>query len=417
MVLIGVYILYVAAIAIYPVPNQNLTLVVETKNSVENIKISYDEIIRMKETKEFSISVPGVHETGINEIRIYRKYKSIAVGKITAVELPIYGTIQENTIWFNEQACKLVKELSETYFMERIINAEIGLIVAILLWIILNAFEEKFTPNNRYNHGPIKEIKRFFGDIVKYREYMVFSAKADLNAEVANSYLNRLWWLLEPFFNMLVYVIVFGKVMGNSIQNYATFVFAALLMWNYFAKTLNYSVKCVRNNRDIVTKIYVPKYVLLLSNMILNFIKLLFSLIILVVMLCIFRVSIGWQVIYVICAYAMMLLFAFGAGMIFLHFGVFIDDLSYAVGILINILMFLSGIFYDMLTSITAPLNTIMLSINPCAIFIDSMRNSLLNKMITNVPTLIIWTLLSVLLGYIGIHIVYKNENGYVKVI
>ena len=159
---------------------------------------------------------------------------------------------------------------------------------------------------------------------------MVYAAKTDLKAEVANSYLNRLWWLLEPFFNMIVYVVVFGNIMGNSVENYATFVFSALLMWNFFNKAVNYSVKLIRNNKDIVTKVYIPKFVLLLSNMILNIFKLLFSMIVLVVMMLIFRVQIGFNILWVIPAYIVMLLLAFGAGMIFLYFGVYVDYLSFA---------------------------------------------------------------------------------------
>lgn len=180
---------------------------------------------------------------------------------------------------------------------------------------------------------------------------MNYAAKADLRAEVANSYLNRLWWLLEPLFSMLVYVIVFGRIMGNSVENYATYTFSALLMWTFFSKAINYSVKCVRNNRDIVTKVYVPKHVLLISNMILNMYKLVFSLIVLIPMLIIFKVNIGFCVLGVIPAYVLMILLSFGPGMILLHFGVYIDDLAYAVNILLQMLMFLSGIFYDVITS------------------------------------------------------------------
>jgi ABC-type polysaccharide/polyol phosphate export permease len=246
---------------------------------------------------------------------------------------------------------------------------------------------------------------------------MFYAARADLNAEVANSYLNRLWWVLEPFCNMLVYVVVFGKVMGNSIEKYATFIFSGLLMWNFFSHIINYSVKCIRSNRDIVTKIYVPKYVLLLTNMVLNFIKLLFSMLVLVVMLFIFNIHISWMVLWILPAYLLMFVLAFGIGMIFLHYGVFVDDLSYAVGILLNLLMFLSGLFYDVVTALSEPLNLILMSVNPVVVFCDSMRNALLYNKITNVPLVVVWMMLGLLISYIGIHIVNKNENGYVKVI
>ena len=221
--------------------------------------------------------------------------------------------------------------------------------------------------------------------------------------------------MLEVF--IIVYFIVLVHIMGNNIESYATFVFSALIMWNYFSHIINYSVKCVRNNRDIVTKIYVPKYILLLTNMVLNFIKMLFSLVVLLVMLLIFKIEIHWAILYIIPCYALMLLISFALGMIFLHYGVFIDDLAYAVGILLNMLMFLSGVFYEVITSLSEPLNQMLMCLNPVAMFIDSMRNALLYNRIVNVPLIVIWIILSLLIAYVGIHIVNKNENGYVKVI
>lgn len=408
------YILFVIVCATYPVANQDVWIAVDTNNEVKQICVNADE---MNSLTEVVMDYSNIENLSIREIRLHRQLKTVAVDKVVAGDIPVYASIEQNRIVFNSSMVEKLKSLSQSVLLERLLLAEIALCIAIFIWILLNAAEEKFDPNNYDNHGPINEIGRFVKDIKKYYEYIVFAAKADLKAEVANSYLNRLWWILEPFFNMLVYVIVFGQVMGNNIQNYATFTFSALLMWNFFNHIMNYSVKCVRNNRDIVTKIYVPKYILLLTNMVLNFIKLLFSVLVLGVMLAIFKVHIGIQILYIIPAYCLMMIFAFGAGMVLLHYGVFIDDLSYAIGILIQMLMFMTGIFFDIVTTLPAPLNGVMLCLNPCTVFIDSMRNALLYRTIANVPILCIWMVLSILISYIGIHIVFKNENGYVKVI
>ena len=188
-------------------------------------------------------------------------------------------------------------------------------------------------------------------------------------------------------------------------------------MWNFFNKTVNYSVKLVRTNKDIVTKVYIPKFVILLSNMFLNMFKLLFSLIVLVCMMLVFRVQVGINLFWVIPAYVVMILLAFGLGMIFMHFGVFVDDLSYAVGILLNMLMFLSGIFYEVNTTLPEPFNIVMMYCNPIAIVIDTMRNALLYNYAANLLQIGIWFLIGIVLSIIGIHIVYKNENAYVKVV
>ncbi|MCR5046596.1 MAG: ABC transporter permease [Treponema sp.] len=434
----------VALLAVYPFKNRDLTLrLVDKKGSVlkENfwtaeqiaqgqtnkILLPLDEVGKKLESGEFQALVSAAKVYGMSKTTVAKEFDYNAFNRMIAevqgasynwtpsgVEITGRG---DCSIFMTEEFTNRMRNVSRSLLQERLMAAGYFACLMVILFIIINVFEEKLSDTVKDNHSFLNELKKFFFQMKRYKNYMVYSAKADLNAEVANSYLNRLWWLLEPMFNMLVYVIIFGRVMGSNIQNYATYVFSALLMWNYFSKTVNYSVKLVRNNRDIVTKVYVPKFVLLLSNMFLNFFKLVFSLSILVFMLIVFKVQIGPCILLVIPAYCLMILLSFGAGMILLHFGVFIDDLAYAVGILLNMLMFLSGIFYNVMTTLPEPLNVLMMTFNPVALFVEVMRSALLSNTIANLPLLGLWTLVSLLLCYIGVHIVYRNENSYVKIV
>ena len=65
-------------------------------------------------------------------------------------------------------------------------------------------------------------MKKFINNIAKYYKYAVYSAKAELKSEVADSYLNWLWWIIEPFCFMLIYTF-----------NHLTF----LLHFNYIKQT------------------------------------------------------------------------------------------------------------------------------------------------------------------------------------
>lgn len=433
ILLIAVFIAGAAVLAVYPFSNRNLTLHFLTDNTQFIVEKNNQEIAagNCKEVKFDE----HADEAFITKVRIYGDNKSILLKEVSYDELFRYiesvdnGDIKwtnrgitltgvDNIHFFlNDDWVDMLQKVSGTLFQERFVMIGCYFCFIVLLWFITAVVEESRKEENWNNHGPIFEIKKFCGDIKKYRQYMVYAAKTDLKAEVADSYLNRLWWLLEPFFNMLVYVIVFGNMMGSSIENYATFVFSALLMWSFFNKTINYSVKLVRNNKDIVTKVYIPKFIILISNMILNIFKLLFSMIVLVVMMLIFRVHIGFNIIWILPAYAVMVLLAFGAGMIFLHFGVYVDDLFYAVGILLNMLMFLSGIFYDVMTTLPEPVNKFMMCLNPIAVIVDTMRNALLYNTASNLPILGVWFGIAVILCGIGVHIVYKNENSYVKIV
>ena len=61
-------------------------------------------------------------------------------------------------------------------------------------------------------------MKRFLNDVVKYYNYMVRAAKSELKTEVANSYLNWIWWILDPLFSMLTYYLIFGVVFNDFTE-------------------------------------------------------------------------------------------------------------------------------------------------------------------------------------------------------
>ena len=52
----------------------------------------------------------------------------------------------------------------------------------------------------------MKDIKKTIKNMKKYFRYVVYSAKAELKSEVANSYLSWIWWILEPICMMIVYI-------------------------------------------------------------------------------------------------------------------------------------------------------------------------------------------------------------------
>ena len=48
---------------------------------------------------------------------------------------------------------------------------------------------------------------RFINDVKKYYNYTIYSAKSELKSEVSNSYLNWIWWVLEPLCFMMIYAL------------------------------------------------------------------------------------------------------------------------------------------------------------------------------------------------------------------
>lgn len=260
-------------------------------------------------------------------------------------------------------------------------------------------------------------MKRFFTDLKKYFSYSVYSAKSSLKAEVAGSYLNWLWWIFNPLCLMIIYSLVFGYIFDGREPNFPIFIFVGLTVWDYFNRTLTSSIKIVKNNKAIVTKVYLPKFILVLEKMIVNFIKMLFSIGVIIVMMIIFRVHISAIILWEIPILAVCTLFIFGISTIIMHFGVFVEDLFNIVKIILRFAYYLTGIFFSIPNRIPEPLCGYVLHLNPMAYFINETRNVVVYNTAPELKWLLIWFVVSLLLCIFGVHKVYKFENSYAKVI
>lgn len=259
--------------------------------------------------------------------------------------------------------------------------------------------------------------KRLQQDLRKYGRYSVVSAKAQLKAEVASSYLNWLWWVFEPTCFMLIYTFIFGTVFQASEPYFPIFIFIGISAWDFFHRTLTQSIKIVKKNKAIVTKVYLPKYILILTKIWVNGFKMLLSFGVVFFMILLYGVPVSWRVLDLLPFLLLLVLFTFGCSAFLLHYGVFVEDLSNVVNIVLRLLFYLTGIFYHVESRIPAPYGTWLTRYNPMAFILTGMRRSLLYGEVWQGGLWMVWLGISLLLSLAGIGLIYKNENRYIKVI
>lgn len=263
-------------------------------------------------------------------------------------------------------------------------------------------------------------MKRFIRDVKRYNPYAMYAAKAELKSSVADSYLNWLWWILDPILFMLIYSFVVQIVFRSREEHFAVFVFIGLTAWDFFNRTITNSVKLVKSNKSTVTKIYIPKYSLILTKMYVNFFKMLISFGLVVIGMLCYRIQIGWNLLFVPLILIILFLVTFGFGTLFMHFGVFIEDLSNLVAVLLRLLFYMSGVFYsigDRIGSLSPFFANLLSYANPMAFIITALRQVMLYNQTPNLYVLFGWLILGFVISVIGVRTVYKYENSYTKVI
>lgn len=260
-------------------------------------------------------------------------------------------------------------------------------------------------------------MNKFFKNIRKYYKYAFYSSKAELKSEVADSYLNWIWLILEPICMMLIYTFIVQIVFKTSEPYFPVFVFIGLTCWSFFSNMIKGSIKLVSSNKGIVSKVYIPKYILLLSKSFVYMFKMLISVVLILVLMIMFKVPFTFYMLYAIPIIIIIYILSFGIGCILMHFGVYVEDLANVTNIVLKLTFYLSGIFYNIRTRVPEPYNKLLLRANPIGFLMDEFRKVFIDGRNPSFQGLFVWLIVGVLFTIIGVNLIHKHENSYAKVI
>ncbi len=109
-------------------------------------------------------------------------------------------------------------------------------------------------------------------ELWRYRDLICLFVKRDFVAVYKQTILGPLWFLLQPLFSTIVFTIIFGKVAGIPTDGLPQMLFymSGIVAWNYFAGCLNKTSDTFVSNAAIFGKVYFPRLVVPISNVITN---------------------------------------------------------------------------------------------------------------------------------------------------
>ncbi|NNN16672.1 MAG: ABC transporter permease [Acidimicrobiaceae bacterium] len=123
----------------------------------------------------------------------------------------------------------------------------------------------------------------------KYRDLLFGLIGKEISVKYKNSVLGMVWSMLNPAMYILIYFLVFQKVMKNGIPNFAIFLPTGLLVWNLFQNSISSATGTIVDNSGLVKKVSFPREILALASVGAAFVFFLFQAIVLVLFMAIFR--------------------------------------------------------------------------------------------------------------------------------
>lgn len=200
--------------------------------------------------------------------------------------------------------------------------------------------------------------------------------RTDFKLRYQGSVLGYAWSLLRPLFMFLILYLVFAVVfkLGDSIPNYPIYLLLGIVLWNFFSEMTQQSLGSIVGRGDLIRKIRIPRWMIIVSASIGALINLVLNL--LVVMIFVFISGMDLLATSVLLPIFVLEIYVFALGIGLLLSALFVKyrDISYIWDVFLQAGFYATPILYPVsLITNTAVLK--LLFLNPMAQAIQGARN------------------------------------------
>ena len=101
-----------------------------------------------------------------------------------------------------------------------------------------------------------------------YRELLYFLTWRDIKVRYKQTVLGVVWALLHPLAAVAVLTVIFGKVakLDSEGYPYAVFLYAGLMPWEFFLKSVSRGSTSLVGNSNLVTRVYCPRLIIVMAS-------------------------------------------------------------------------------------------------------------------------------------------------------
>ena len=205
--------------------------------------------------------------------------------------------------------------------------------------------------------------------------------RTDFKLRYQGSMLGYLWSLLRPLLLFLILYVVFVKFLkvGNGIPHYPVYLLLGMIMWNFFVEMTLQSLSSIVGRGDLIRKIKIPRWIIVISSSISAVINLLLNLVVLSFFIIFNHVHLTILVAILPLIFLEMYLFSLGVSFFLATTFVKFRDINYIWEILLQAGFYLTPILYP-LSRINNVLFQKLIILNPMAQIIQDARYVTVSK-------------------------------------
>ncbi len=202
--------------------------------------------------------------------------------------------------------------------------------------------------------------------------------RTDFKLRYQGSVLGYAWSLLRPIFMFLILYLVFTRFirLGNSVPHYPVYLLLGIVLWQFFADMTNQSLGSVVGRGDLIRKIRIPRWMIVLTSSVSAVINLGLNLIVFGILMAIIQVPVTISVLWL--PLILLEIYIFGVGLALFLSAAYVKyrDISYIWDVVMQAGFYLTPIIYPLTVIASVKVQKLLL-LSPVAQAIQDARNVL----------------------------------------
>ncbi|MBQ4492243.1 MAG: ABC transporter permease [Deltaproteobacteria bacterium] len=259
--------------------------------------------------------------------------------------------------------------------------------------------------------------------IIRYRSLLKQQIVRNLAARYRGSALGAVWSLVYPLMMLSVYTFVFSVVFktrwglnpdGGS-GSFAVIMFCGMAVYNIFSESINTCSSLIPANSNLVKKVIFPLELLPLASVVSTVVLGLVWFVLLLLGVLLIQHQLFWTMLLLPATLVPLTLFTLGISYFVASLGVYLRDLPYLVGVVTQILFFMTPIFYPL--EIVPEKFRPLLQLNPLTALVEQTRNLFLFRQAPDWLFCIQALLISFVFFQMGLVWFLKTKKGFADVL
>lgn len=198
----------------------------------------------------------------------------------------------------------------------------------------------------------------------------------DIRIRYKRSLLGFAWTLANPLLYLVVFYFVFKVALQVNVNRFGVFAFTGMIVWNWFQVSLAQSGTAIVGNRELVRSPGFPTDILPLVTVTSNLINLLVALVVLIGYELFAGTGIHGDILYLPVLLALQFMLILCLSYIVAGMNVVFRDVGHLVVVLLQLLFFLTPIFYE--AKMIPERYRFFYELNPMVHFVKAYRSVLL---------------------------------------